>query len=260
MGIDIRKELAQLRSMKTNRTDPYLSEFQATEYNSILAGLLAKGFDVAEFRIVKEDWKREELSCVVLPGKPVKQEWSEHKLSGAAFRTRLDGVLDYLDSEVGGDGAVASDSMAILSSIGEHFSDYVRPLTKRRRSGKNPFKIENEYDVQDLIEAALRLHFEDVKPEEPTPSYASKFSKMDFFLPDEGLAIEVKYVRDKGHAKVIGTEIIDDVARYDERPDCTGLIAYIYDPHHHIVNSPGVKKSLEKRQIKGNPISVYICN
>lgn len=260
MGIDIRKELAQLRSMKKNWKWGWVLQRQADEYNAILAGIQAKGFDVGDFRIVTEDIRPVRLGGSDGRGRRSPPRWSEPRLDINILWQRLDGCLGYLESEVAGDGAVAGDATAILSSIGENFSDYVRPLTSRGRAGKRPFGIEDEYDVQDLIHAALRLHFEDVRPEEPVGSFAGKGSKVDFFLPDEGIGIEVKFVRNKGHGKEVATEINDDVPRYDERPDLTGLVAYIYDPHHHIGNSTSVIKQLETHKIKGNPISVYICN
>jgi hypothetical protein len=136
----------------------------------------------------------------------------------------------------------------------------VRPLTNRPRAGKKPFEITDEYDVQDLIQAALRLHFEDVRPEEPTPTFGNRGSLIDFFLPEEGIGIEVKFVRNKAHGKAVVTEINDDVPRYDELPNLINFFAYIYDPDHYIGNSAGAIKQMETLKIKGNPISVYICN
>ena len=55
--------------------------------------------------------------------------------------------------------------------------------------------MDDEYDVQDLMHAILRLHFDDVRPEEWTPSYAGKSSRIDFLLPGERTIIEVKMTR-----------------------------------------------------------------
>ncbi|MCZ8227650.1 MAG: hypothetical protein O9249_00855, partial [Burkholderiaceae bacterium] len=41
-----------------------------------------------------------------------------------------------------------------------------------RYSGRPTLDVNDEYDVQDLMHALLRLHFDDVRPEEWVPSYA----------------------------------------------------------------------------------------
>jgi len=43
-------------------------------------------------------------------------------------------------------------------------------------------EIRDEYDVQNLLHAILKLHFEDIRPEEWAPSYAASSKRMDFLL------------------------------------------------------------------------------
>jgi hypothetical protein len=63
---------------------------------------------------------------------------------------------------------------------------------KARHDGRSTLEITDEYDAQDLFTAMLKLHFDDVRPEEWTPSYAGNSSRIDFLLKEFGLAIEVK--------------------------------------------------------------------
>ena len=56
-------------------------------------------------------------------------------------------------------------------------------------------EIKDEYDVQDLLNALLRLNFDDVRPEEYTPSYAGSSTRVDFLLKKEKIVIEVKKTR-----------------------------------------------------------------
>ena len=67
---------------------------------------------------------------------------------------------------------------------------------RKRHGGRPPFTITDEYDVQDLLHALLKLDFDDVRAEEWTGSYAGKSSRMDFLLKAEQLVIEVKMTRD----------------------------------------------------------------
>ncbi len=60
-----------------------------------------------------------------------------------------------------------------------------------RYENRETLKIEDEYDVQDLLHALLLLYFDDVRAED----YAGKSSRMDFLLKNERVVIEVKKTR-----------------------------------------------------------------
>jgi hypothetical protein len=64
------------------------------------------------------------------------------------------------------------------------FHSVVRQL-RSRHDGRTALVVEDEYDVQDLLHALLRLHFDDIRPEEWTPSYGGKSTRMDFLLKKE---------------------------------------------------------------------------
>jgi hypothetical protein len=78
------------------------------------------------------------------------------------------------------DGADQQPVKAVLSAC-DRFHAIARQLAQRRVN-KPPFEIKDEYDVQDLLHALLRLHFDDIRPEEWTPSYGGGSSRMDFLL------------------------------------------------------------------------------
>lgn len=63
---------------------------------------------------------------------------------------------------------------------------------RSRREDRPTLDVSDEYDVQDLLHALLRLYFEDVRPEEWTPSYAGKSSRTDFLLPEIDPVVETK--------------------------------------------------------------------
>ncbi|MGJ4748586.1 hypothetical protein ACQV5M_19650, partial [Leptospira sp. SA-E8] len=54
---------------------------------------------------------------------------------------------------------------------------------RERHSSRPTLDVNDEYDVQDLMHALLRLHFDDVRSEEWVPSYAGAASRTDFLLP-----------------------------------------------------------------------------
>lgn len=63
---------------------------------------------------------------------------------------------------------------------------------KRVRSGKEPFLIKDEYDIQNLVHALLLLDFEDVRKEDPTPISSGASSKIDLVLKTENVLVEIK--------------------------------------------------------------------
>ena len=90
--------------------------------------------------------------------------------------------------------------------------------------------IWDEYDVQDLFHAILLLHFDDVRPEEVTPSYAGNSSRVDFFLPDARLVVEVKMTRQSLGQRQVADQLIEDAARYAAMPQIDKLVCLVYDP------------------------------
>lgn len=113
-----------------------------------------------------------------------------------------------------------------------------------RHSERPTLDLEDEYDVQDLLHALLRLHFDDVRPEEYVPSYAGSASRTDFLLPQINTIIEVKKTRQGLNAKAIGEQLIIDIARYKKHPQCQRLYCFVYDPEGRIANPVGIENDL----------------
>lgn len=120
----------------------------------------------------------------------------------------------------------------------------MHPLTHRRK-GAVCLSFGSEYDVQDLLHALLRPWVGDIRPEEYTPSYAGTSTRMDFLLPAHRLVIETKFIRDRGHAKRIGDELISDIEHYRRHPECNFLWCVVFDPDHLITNAQGLKSDLD---------------
>lgn len=134
----------------------------------------------------------------------------------------------------------------------------MHPLTHRRR-GAPALSFSTEYDVQDLLHALLRPWVADIRPEEFTPSYAGSSTRMDFLLPAHGLVLELKFVRDRTHAKNIGNELIIDIEHYRRHPDCNTLWCVIYDPESQLKNAEGLRKDLEgKRTTTDGTVNVRV--
>jgi hypothetical protein len=107
--------------------------------------------------------------------------------------------------------------------------------------------IADEYDVQDLMRAILWLHFDDVRPEEWTPSYAGNCSRMDFLLKREKIVVEVKMTREKLDQKAVVNQLAEDKQRYRAHPDCQTLVCFVYDPGGRCHNPTALEDDVTSR-------------
>jgi hypothetical protein len=124
------------------------------------------------------------------------------------------------------------------------FPLFVERLQTRQR-GRLPFVLDDEYDVQDILYAILKLHFDDVRPEEVTPSYAGNASRVDFFLPRERVIVEAKMTRNNLGQKEVANQLAIDAARYAQMPTVDTLICLVYDPERKCANPRTLENDLE---------------
>ena len=130
---------------------------------------------------------------------------------------------------------------------------------KKRHGHRDSLRINDEYDVQDLLHALLRIDFDDIRPEEWTPSYAGGSARMDFLLKKEQVVIEAKKTRENLRDREIGEELIIDIAKYKGHPNCRTLICFVYDPDQHISNPVGLKRDLEGMTTDDLAGAIYTC-
>jgi hypothetical protein len=135
----------------------------------------------------------------------------------------------------------------IVVTIAERFHSVVRQL-RERREGRATLDVADEYDMQDLFNALLMIHFDDVRKEEWTPSYAGGASRMDFLLPEIETVVEAKMTRPSLSTKQLGEQLIVDIVKYKKHPACRTLVCVVYDPDGRISNPRGVENDLREDQ------------
>ncbi|WP_146742389.1 hypothetical protein [Oleiagrimonas sp. MCCC 1A03011] len=135
-------------------------------------------------------------------------------------------------------------SLNTIHNLLYHFHHFYKHLRQRSR-GRIGFDSDDEFDLQDALEAALHLHFTDVKREETTPSWAGSSTRIDFLVPEAEAAIEVKRVRPDHREKSLANELLLDIARYPTHPGCTHLFFLIYDPDERLTNPQGLQTDIE---------------
>ncbi len=136
------------------------------------------------------------------------------------------------------------DSNEVIEKILCRFRIVVNQL-KYRHSNRNTLTVTDEYDVQDLLHALLKVEFDDVRPEEWIPSYAGGAVRMDFLLKEIDTVIEVKMTRISMTPKSLGEELIIDIEKYRCHPNCKRLYCFVYDPEMRLNNPIGLKNDLE---------------
>ena len=171
-------------------------------------------------------------------------EETSNRRKASDARSRIAGFVETLLTMVDETSSRASlDADGEICSILDRFPAVARAL-RARPHGRDPLAVNDEYDVQYLLGALLAVKFQDVRPEEWTPSYAGRASRIDFLLKGERIVVETKFAR-PGHAdREVADELIIDKERYRAHSDCGALICFVYDPAHALRNPVALERDL----------------
>ncbi|WP_152520795.1 PD-(D/E)XK nuclease domain-containing protein [Nocardiopsis halophila] len=112
--------------------------------------------------------------------------------------------------------------------------------------GRDGISIRDEYDLQRVLHALLVLHFDDVRPEDYSPSRAGANTRIDFIIKDVRIAVEAKMTRNGLGRKELGNELAEDILRYKAHPDASALFAIIYDPSRKVLNPRGFERDINE--------------
>jgi hypothetical protein len=147
----------------------------------------------------------------------------------------------------------ALHEVADVSSVLDEFSvlfsrlpDFITTLRLESNKSVPAPEICNEKDLQVLVHAILRLHYPDVRPEDPVSQKAGAGSRVDFFIRDAGVIVETKMTRQSLTDRKVGEELLIDWGRYQQHKDCRGIFALVYDPDRYLRNPPGLEHDLSQ--------------
>ena len=172
---------------------------------------------------------------------------SQPQLIGAAERAIFAIALhDAVLASVGGMELHSTSAAEFVVGICQRFPVFIRELG-RRHNHREPFEVNDEYDLQDLLRAVLRVHFSDVRPEEWNPSYGDTQSRSDFLLKPERVVIETKMTRRGLGQREVVEQLAIDKAKYKGHPDCETLICFVYDPDLRLKNPVAIENDLSDR-------------
>jgi hypothetical protein len=134
---------------------------------------------------------------------------------------------------------------SILKNIFFNFDLFAKQLLNSYDK-RATIQIADEYDVQDLLHAILKLHFNDIRKEEYTPSHAGSNSRCDLLLSDEKILIEVKMIGKNLSEKKLSDQLIIDKERYKSHPKCKCVYCFVYDPSLILGNPNGIENDLNE--------------
>lgn len=114
-------------------------------------------------------------------------------------------------------------ALGILETMLRRLPLSIRQL-RVRHDDRPPFRVVDERDLEDLLRSLLPLSFDDIRPENRTPSYAA-VTRTDFLLAPESIALTIKWAR-------IGImeQIAEDAVYYRRERKYRTLLVYLYDP------------------------------
>ena len=185
------------------------------------------------------------LACAL--GDPIGLDVGQAAVLSYALRRT---VSERIESEISHSWQVnreTTDALTIVTNLCRRFHLFAKQLQVRRkdvpientgeRRVRSTIEMKDEYDVQDAMHALLKLHFDDVRPEEHTPSRAGGQARMDFLLKKEKIVVEAKRMRPGLTQIKVATELAEDRELYQAHPDCQTLVCFVYDPDG-VCNNP----------------------
>lgn len=171
------------------------------------------------------------------------QELTQHRKDLTVNAEQLKKIFeDGMSKKISSD---THDDLFIINKICLNFHKVVRQL-RDRYDERETLDVTDEYDVQDLLKSLLQIDFNDIRPEEWTPSYAGSSKRMDILLKKPQIVIEVKKTRQGLKDKEIGEQLTIDKAYYKKHQDCKVLYCFIYDPEGRISNPIGLESDLKE--------------
>jgi hypothetical protein len=136
--------------------------------------------------------------------------------------------------------------------------DHMTRALQTRAQNKPPVELKDEYDVQDLVYAALKPMIPDLKREDPYPKRAGQSGKLDLRSQRMSMLIEIKSTLKDGRAEKIPNECLERVQKYAIVEGLQHMIFFLHDPGGRIDAIDEIQHDLEKRVTIENEASFMV--
>jgi DpnII restriction endonuclease len=125
------------------------------------------------------------------------------------------------------------DPLELVRKVCLRFHAVTRQL-RLRKDYRATLEVEDDYDLQDLLCALLKVEFDEVVIDEWTPPYTGGAPRTTFLLHRDHIAVSAKKTRPGLTTRELTDQVTADSARYSVRPSCHTLFCFIYDPEGRI--------------------------
>ncbi|QPD03691.1 MAG: hypothetical protein Nkreftii_001465 [Candidatus Nitrospira kreftii] len=132
------------------------------------------------------------------------------------------------------------DPLQLIRKVCLHLHSVARQL-RLRRDYRPTLEIDDDYDLQDLLCALLKMEFDEVATEEWTPPYTEGTPRTMLLVNRDQIAIVAKKTRSGLTAKELADQVTADSAYYRAQGRGSTLFCFMYDPEGRI----GSPKRLE---------------
>ena len=158
----------------------------------------------------------------------------------------------------GYENSVEAPESNLVEQVCQRISRTAIILSRRSRKDKEPFKIVDEYDVQDLLHATLRAYLKHSVQEDPIGKVAgAKSSRADISIEDLGALIEIKYVHGPDDQKRIFDEYSQDLVLYAKWPYLKTLYFLIYNSSD-LKDAEAFERMSGKQEIAGTAFETKV--
>jgi hypothetical protein len=158
----------------------------------------------------------------------------------------------------GAQNAPPEPDIALIEQVCKRLPNAARILSNRQSKNKQPYDIEDEYDVQDLLHGILRAYVKYSVQEDPIPKVAgSKSSRADISIEELSLLIEIKYARGPNDQKRIFEEISQDLTLYTAWKPLKTLFVVIYNSGD-LKDPEALEKLGGEKEISGKRFNVVV--
>ena len=128
----------------------------------------------------------------------------------------------------------------LIRKVCLRFHSVARQL-RLRKDYRPTLEVDDDYDLQDLLCALLKVEFDEVATEEWTPPYTGGAPRTTLLVNRDQIAVVAKKTRAGVTTKELADQVAADSAYYRAQGRCSTLFCFMYDPEGRI----GSPKRLE---------------
>lgn len=132
------------------------------------------------------------------------------------------------------------DPLNLIRKVCLRFHSVARQL-RLRRDYRPTLEVDDDYDLQDLLCALLKVEFDEVATDEWTPPYTGGAARTTLLVNRDQIAIVAKKTGPGVTTKELADQVAADSAYYRTQGRCTTIFCFMYDPEGRI----GSPKRLE---------------